>query len=64
MSQEQLNQLIRDAFELHRYGDMSEIGCFIQDLSDKYNLKFNDVLFRNARNASYYFDRCIYFKNN
>ena len=57
MNQEQLNQLIRDAFELHCYGDMSEIGCFIQDLSDKYNLKFNDVLFRNARNVSYYFDK-------
>ena len=56
MTQEQLNILIEDAFELHLYGDMSEIGDFLQELSDKYNLIFNDVLFRNANNLQYYKD--------
>tara|TARA_R110001632_G_scaffold232966_1_gene375688 strand:+ start:2272 stop:2454 length:183 start_codon:yes stop_codon:yes gene_type:complete len=57
MNQEQLNKLIEDSFELHTYGDMSEVGVFLEELSDKYSLKFNNITFRNIGNSKEYFSR-------
>ena len=65
MNQKQLNKLIEDSFELHCYGDMSEIGEFIQELSDKYRLVFNNKLFEKANNIQYYKDNIYpYWEDN
>ena len=56
MKQEQICQLIKDAFELHCYGDMSEIADFLEELSIKYKLLFNKKLLLRANNYQYYLD--------
>jgi len=56
MKQENLNMLIEDAFELHSYGDMSEIADFLEEVSIKHKLLFNKKLFNRANNLSYYKD--------
>ena len=48
MNQEQLNKLIEDSFE---------VGVFLEDLVDKYSLKFNNITFRNIGNSKEYFSR-------
>ena len=54
INQEILDCLIADSFELHCYGDMSEINDFLYELADKYNLKFDAKLFNTANNLEYY----------
>jgi len=56
MNQQQLNKLIEDSFELHCYGDMSEIADFLEELQIKYKLLFNKKLFNRANNLQYYND--------
>lgn len=56
MTQEQLDKLIEDSFELHCYGDMSEIGEFLGELAHKYKLYFECGLYNRANNFQHYKD--------
>ena len=57
MNQTQFDQLIMDIFELHEYGDMSEMADFLVGLQDKYSLTFQSYTFSNSANSTEYFSR-------
>jgi len=59
MKQEQLDNLITDAFELHIYSDMSELAEFFDNLAMKYALHFDKDLFTSSgcNNAAVYWSK-------
>ena len=59
MNQEQLNQLIKDAIDLHSNGDIIEVGYFLGELAYKYKLKFNLELFIESNSESDYFNNIL-----
>ena len=56
MKQEELDSLIRDAFELHIYSDMYELQMFFSNLADKYKLEFDAELFEESNNSNHYWE--------